>query len=440
MVASEDALKGAEPLTHSQCYLVKLHGDYKDVRILNTDAELSTYPPSYEQLLDRIFDEYGLIVCGWSGEWDRALRGAFLRTSNRRYTVYWALCGEAVEGAQDLIRHRAAKPIDINGADDFFQGLHQRVETLTQSQRQNSLSMDLLISSTKRYLSKPEYRIQLDDLIAHEVGAAIAKLDSADLSTGTQWSPQELQRRVQVYQTVGEPLARMVSVLGRWGNGSEHSTVVDVIRAVHHHAESMGSGMTLWLGLRSYPAVLLFNAYGLGLVRAQRWKDLHSFFESTLPRAERDAKRMVDSLFLWAWKGAADDVWKQLPGLDRRKTPLSDHLHDVMASWKQSFIGVEPNFELLFERFETLASLAFLESSSETDLESLLLPSQSQSLARMPVGRVGWHGESFRSLVADFESEAMTQTLIASGFAKGSRRFLELFIINLKRIHARMEW
>ena len=256
IVASEDALKGAEPLTHSQCYLVKLHGDYKDARILNTDSELNTYPPSYEQLLDRIFDEHGLIVCGWSGEWDHALRAVFLRTPNRRYPVYWALRGEAGEGAQDLIRHRAAKPIDINGADDFFQGLHQRVETLTQSQRQNPLSMDLLISSTKRYLSKPEYRIRLDDLIAQEVGGAIVKLDSADLSTGTQWSAQEIQRRVQVYQTVVEPLARMVSVLGRWGNGSEHSTVVDVIRALHHHAESLGSVMTVWLGLRSYPALL----------------------------------------------------------------------------------------------------------------------------------------------------------------------------------------
>jgi hypothetical protein len=126
--------------------------------------------------------------------------------------------------------------------------------------------------------------------------------------------------------------------------------------------------------------------------------------------------------------------------LEKRKTPLSDHLHDVMASWKQSFIGVEPNFELLFERFETLASLAFLEAYSEADLEGLLSPSQPQSEARMPVGRVGWHSASFRSLVADFESEAVSQTLIASGFAKGSRRFLELFIINLKRIHARMEW
>lgn len=439
VVASEDALKGAEPLTHSQCYLVKLHGDYKDARILNTDSELSAYPPSYDQLLDRIFDEHGLIVCGWSGEWDRALKAAFLRTSNRRYPVYWALRGEAGEGAQDLIRHRAAKQVAINGADNFFQGLHQRVETLTQSQRQNPLSMDLMISSAKRYLSKSEYRIQLDDLIAHEVGAVVVKLDSADLSTGTQWSAQELQRRVQVYQAVAEPLARMVSVLGRWGNGSELSTVVDVVRALHHHAESQGSGMTVWLGLRSYPAVLLFNAYGLGLVRAQRWNELHSFFESTLPRAERDAKRMVDSLFLSAWKGADQNVWNSLY-VEKRKTPLSDHLHDVMASWKQSFIGVESNFELLFERFETLASLAFLEAYSEAELEGLLSSSRPQSEARMPVGRIGWDSASFRSLVADFESEAMTQTLIASGFAKGSRRFLELFIINLKRIHARMEW
>jgi hypothetical protein len=42
VVASVDALSGAEPIAHSACYILKLHGDYKDTRILNTDAELST--------------------------------------------------------------------------------------------------------------------------------------------------------------------------------------------------------------------------------------------------------------------------------------------------------------------------------------------------------------------------------------------------------------
>jgi hypothetical protein len=43
IVSSVDTLSGAEPLTHSTCYLLKLHGDYKDARILNTDEELNGY-------------------------------------------------------------------------------------------------------------------------------------------------------------------------------------------------------------------------------------------------------------------------------------------------------------------------------------------------------------------------------------------------------------
>ncbi|HEY8011911.1 MAG TPA: SIR2 family protein, partial [Rudaea sp.] len=162
VVSSIDALSGAEPLTHSQCYLLKLHGDYKDARILNTDRELYEYPKEYERLLDRILDEHGLIVCGWSGEWDHALRAAFLRAPNRRYSVFWAAHGELSADAQDLIACRKGKVVPITGADAFFKALQQRIETLEQSQRQNPLSIELLVNGTKRFLAKVEHRIQLD--------------------------------------------------------------------------------------------------------------------------------------------------------------------------------------------------------------------------------------------------------------------------------------
>jgi hypothetical protein len=83
IVSSVDGLLGAEPITHSRCYVLKLHGDYKDARILNTDGELAAYPRKFDGLLDRIFDEHGLVICGWSGEWDEALRRAVLRAPNR---------------------------------------------------------------------------------------------------------------------------------------------------------------------------------------------------------------------------------------------------------------------------------------------------------------------------------------------------------------------
>jgi SIR2-like domain len=90
VISTADMVKGATPLAHTDCTLVKVHGDYRDTRLRNTTAELSSYDKGMDKLLDQIFDEYGLIVCGWSGTWDTALRASILRSRNRRYSFTWA--------------------------------------------------------------------------------------------------------------------------------------------------------------------------------------------------------------------------------------------------------------------------------------------------------------------------------------------------------------
>ncbi len=206
VVASVDALAGAEPLSHSKCYILKLHGDYKDARILNTEAELSKYPKKYDALLDRIFDEHALVVCGWSGNWDHALRSAFLRAPNRRYPVFWAARGTPANGATDLINHRAAQLVTITDADSFFSGINRRIETLEQVQRQNPLSLELLVSSAKRFLAKPEYRIQLDELVTEETQRVLGQLDAADLSPQAPWDQAVFRARVKKYEAITEGL------------------------------------------------------------------------------------------------------------------------------------------------------------------------------------------------------------------------------------------
>ncbi|WP_421259076.1 SIR2 family protein [Aeromonas sp. 602826] len=440
VVSSADALAGAEPLTHSRCYILKLHGDYKDARILNTDQELSTYPECYDRLLDRIFDEHGLIICGWSGEWDHALRSAFLRAPNRRYPVYWAARGSLGTGATELAAHRSAKTISITGADEFFRSLQQRVETLEQSQRQNPLSIELLVNSAKRYLAKPEHRIQLDELFSQETERLLTQLDDNQFSPQDQWNQDEFRSRVQRYEALTEPLARMAGVLGRWGDGSELPLLLDIIRGLYHQAEKIGNGLTVWLGLRSYPAVLVFMTYGVGLTRSQRWKTLHELLVAPWPREHRDSKRVVSTLFLGEWKGARNEVWSQLEGLDRRKTPLSDHLLEVMTNWRSSFAGVSAEFELVFERFEFLAALTYLEEDSEASLEQAHANTPHGLFARMPVGRVGWRESSANSLILELQSEATITALLDAGFARNSRRFLELSIESFKRYVGKMSW
>ena len=440
IVASADALAGAEPITHSTCYILKLHGDYKDARILNTDAELTAYPAQYDALLDRIFDEHGLIVCGWSGEWDHALRAALLRAPNRRYPVYWATRGTIAAGAQDLIDHRRARVIPIADAESFFNGLRERVETLSQSQRQNPLSTELLVNTAKRYLSKPEFRIQLHELIEQETERIVTRLDSAEFSPQGPWDQAVFRARVRSYESITEPLARMAGALGRWGEDSELSMVLDVIRTLYRQSEKLAAGVMIYVNVRSYPAVLIFTAYALGLTRAERWNTLHQLFSALIDQQYREPVRAIDTLFLGDWKGTEHDAWKQVEGLEQLKTPLSDHLHALFTNWSGSFAALTPDFELMFERFELLGSLAYLEKFKKEDVEAGLAGTPHQAWTWMPLGRVGWHSTNNNKLVLEIQSDAMKANLIKAGFAGGDPELLKLSVTNFERMANRMRW
>ncbi|WP_347506435.1 SIR2 family protein [Pseudomonas anguilliseptica] len=439
IVSSVDALAGAEPITHSACYILKLRGDYKDARILNTESELSGYPVPYDAL-DRILDEHGLIVCGWSGEWDHALRSAFLRAPNRRYSVFWASRGGIGNGAQELVDHRRARVIPITDADSFFSTLHQHVETLGQSQRQNPFSIELLINSAKRFLAKPEYRIQLDDLLIQETDRLLAQLNGVDLAQPGNWDTATFRLYVKRYEAAAESLTAVCGVLGRWGDDSELPLVLDVIRTLYAHADKVGSGLVPYLGLRSYPAVLIFTAYGLGLTRSGRWGALHRLFSAIIERQHSEPVRLAEALFLRAWKGDEGDTWKQIEGLEQRKTPLSDYLFMLFSEWGKPFMGLAPDFELIFERYEMLAALAFLERDNKEVIQQTLAGDPHNGWALMPVGRSSWHSSYASRLISELQAEPMKAALMRAGFAKNDAEFVDLFIENFKRIARRVGW
>lgn len=139
-------------------YVIKIHGDYLDTRIRNTLDELATYDPRLDNLLDRVFDEFGLIICGWSADWDEALRAAIERAKGRRFTTYWTSRGRPSQTAQDLITSRKAKVITISGADGFFEDLNVKVTSLEDIQVQPPLSAKVAVATLKRYLVEDKAR------------------------------------------------------------------------------------------------------------------------------------------------------------------------------------------------------------------------------------------------------------------------------------------
>lgn len=163
-----DQIAGMTPLVHASVTIIKLHGDYADLDKRNTVDELSTYPAAQEALLRRVLDEYGLIVCGWSGEWDVALIHAVEETKARRYPFFWSSFSAPSESAARLIAQTGAVSISGTSADDLFTGLRESLDALDRLAAP-PLTRELAVARIKRYLPDPVRRIDMHDLVIDEL-------------------------------------------------------------------------------------------------------------------------------------------------------------------------------------------------------------------------------------------------------------------------------
>ena len=154
VVSSVDDIEGMVPLSQAQkeCIVFKVHGDYKDIRSLHTEGELKRYQKRIDDLLDQIFREFGMVVCGWSAQWDLALCDAVKRSDAELYSWFWAARGTPGVAAEELIEHRQAEVISIENADSFFDALRRRVERLKGIESQDLKPLEQGVALLQTYL------------------------------------------------------------------------------------------------------------------------------------------------------------------------------------------------------------------------------------------------------------------------------------------------
>ena len=187
VVSSVDDIDGMVPLSQAQneCIVLKVHGDYKDIRSLHTEAELRAYPQRMDDLLDQVFREFGMVVCGWSAQWDFALCDAIKRCDTELYSWFWAALGGPGPAAQELIEHRQAEVISIEDADGFFDGVRRRVERLKSIESQDLELVDqgvaLLQSHLQQHLGPG----------ASEIGGDLAGVVSQIVGLSNTTAPEE---------------------------------------------------------------------------------------------------------------------------------------------------------------------------------------------------------------------------------------------------------
>lgn len=286
VISRPEGLHGAVPLVHSKkCTIVKIHGDYADTRIRNTNDELADYEPEVEKFLDRVFDEFGLLVCGWSATWDLALRTRLLNCQNHRYATYWAHRGTLDGSASQLVEQRRAKTIQISSADDFFMDLAERVTSIYDRLQDDVVTAAVAVRMLQRYLESDSMKIRLHRLIQSETERAFASISDErfDTSERVNASDDEQLKRLDIYEAETEVLRSLISEGVRWGTPVQSPLWIDAIKRVNKTAFMARLGHVSLFEMRRYPTLWLVYSVGVTALAFKRYDFLAELFSMKNP-------------------------------------------------------------------------------------------------------------------------------------------------------------
>ncbi|WP_165521943.1 SIR2 family protein [Micromonospora zingiberis] len=361
VIATPSAIDGMEPLAHARCTVIKLHGDYARIDQLNTVEELSHYPEPLKGLLERVLDEYGLVVNGWSGDWDHALVTAIEGIRSRRYPLYWSSFESLGSPARRLVaQHRAHVIVGVS-ADQFFPDILSRLGALD-SLADPPLTRAMAIARLKRALPDPIKHIELRDLLDVEVQRLRAYLaDRPQLAPGT--DGQTLQdAHDEIRQRCGT-LLHLVAQGVYLDRDRQHIAVWTAVieQLMRARRQPDGQFHPFWVALHHYPALLVLKAASLSAVAARRDDVLLRLLREPTWRDRTSSEQEAAALdVLHVYRVLDHDLindfprWNGTRWLYPRSRLLKDELREVFLP----LIGDEESYQQLFHRTEYRVALA----------------------------------------------------------------------------------
>jgi len=278
VISNESNIEGATPLVHALFTILKVNGDYKDCRFKNTEEELSKYSDSLHDYICRIIDEFGLITCGWSATWDKALIDIIKSSTNRRYSSFFTYTNTCEESLNELAQFRGGKTLKINDADTFFTELSERVNALETIGRDVPITKDIAIARIKKYIVKPESIILLNDLFEDECKKVVDNIKSCNFAS--QEPSSDLWNKVlaQTDKDLGILLPMCIEAI-RWPKKEHEKIIVNILHKLTNiFTFQKGTLYKVSKSLEYYSRLELLYGIGIACVYYDKFSLLNSIF------------------------------------------------------------------------------------------------------------------------------------------------------------------
>lgn len=364
VINTPDALKGAMPFIHNKCTVFKLNGDYLDTRIRNTPEELQSYPDEYNEYLDRVFDEFGLIICGWSSDYDIALRDALFGRKNRRFSTYWTIKNKLSKDALLLLNFLKAQKVNIKGANQFFSEILEHIESLKEFERPHPLSKKIAVESIKRYIAQKNY-IKLHDLVQKETERTYKIINSNKFDVNIKCTEDIFRDRMHKYESTLDILIPIMNVISYFGKGTYkeiiQATMERLLPTLKYHATG---GLRL---LKFYPALLLAYSIGIISLYVENFEVLASILLKTYYFENNKKRLALEAVSALCIFNEPDYIeWITIRESGDNYTRASNYLFKIIKEFLIDTILDEKKYEEYFDIFEYLFGLIYLDKINES--------------------------------------------------------------------------
>jgi hypothetical protein len=359
VISHEGAISQATPIVHSKIpTIIKINGDYIDCQFRNTAEELDEYPEQMKLYLHRIFEEYGLVTCGWSGEWDKGLIEIINGATHSRYNSFFAYIGEAKNSIMSLSRDRMGELMPIESADNLFSELYEQITALEKYDANANMSHEMMLARVKKYISSKQYDIEFADIIEKwgaEAYNQITKVAHYNFSL----TKESFERYLEIHLRAIDPLLDAAIITARWGKEWHVKLFGDILIKLCIKPFKNGErGVVETSYIHALAPMLLLNVIGIACVKFGRFKELNSILKLFVPAGNFIGFYRYPLLYLLGRTHWTYETWNNLMGTTYCYPFSLFFLGQLEPIFKDYFI-TKSEYENVFYIWEHLKSLVY---------------------------------------------------------------------------------
>jgi len=359
VICHESDIGKSTPIVHDKTVtVIKINGDYIDCRFRNTTEELDNYPEEMENYVRRIFEDFGLLTCGWSATWDKGLVDIIQGSAAPRYNSFFTSVGEASDMIKSLAASRRGEIMPIKSADDLFSELYEQITALEKNNVSRRMSHDLMMPRVKKYLSSAQHNIDYSDLLERLASEAYDTIASK-ANYNFPLTSDKFHDYWELHNNAVKPLMDIAVLAARWGEAFHIEAFGDIlVKLCMKPVRNGESYIETTQYLHALGGTLLLNAIGIACVKYERFAELDKILKLSVPAGNFMGFYRKSLLYLLGSIHWTQEQLNYLRGTNYYY-PCSHILLEELRSHFSGSFTIDSEYENVFHIWEHLKSLLF---------------------------------------------------------------------------------